>query len=298
MESNTLTSAKRFKGFTLIEILVTLSLLVLLLLLAVPAFHRLSRTSKLEQGVQTVVSALQTARQHTLASADDSRWGAYFSTSSRRIIAFKGSDFASRATSADRVFGLPEGLDFRQVNFVSNNEVVFARINSRTGSAGSTTLVSVGDPDRQRSVYLDSSGQVSLEPISQATESGRVTDARHIHFNYTRMISTSTEELILEFPGGVTKQVAIADNWSGGNFDWAGSVPVGGSDQKLRIRTLKVNDADTVFCIHRDARYNNKSLDVSISGDPAVAPDLIGYSADNFSVTAGNSIHVSSPVWH
>jgi hypothetical protein len=79
-----------------------------------------------------------------------------------------------------------------------------------------------------------------------------------------------------------------------GQIFWEGEVNVAGSNQKIRIHTLTLNAPGTQFCIHRDRRYNNKSLKLEVSGDSS--GDLIFY--DGYGQTQkGSSIYVQDPVW-
>lgn len=284
-------------GFTIVEILVTISILALLLMMAVPSFRHLSDSSHLESGAHSIESVLETAKQRTLSSYGDSQWGAYFSTSTNSVTLFRGIDFASRATTSDRIFYLPQKVYLKHINFNGGNEVVFKRIVGHTDHSGSTTLALKGEPDREEAIFLNKLGRVSFSPFSYMAASGLTRDARHIHLVYTREISTTTESLVLGFPGGKTKEIPFAENMPDNNFYWSGEVTVSGSRQKIDIRTHRLNDPDTLFCIHRDARHNSEPVSLDISGDSAATPDLVGYSGDNLTTVSGNSAHINSLVW-
>lgn len=122
-------------------------------------------------------------------------------------------------------------------------------------------------------------------------------DSRHVHFDYSRLISTSTESLILTFTydsSTLQETILIADNLKEGQIFWEGEINVGGEIQKLKIHTHRLNNPDTQFSIHRDRRYNNKALKIEISGDSSGS--LIEYSADGLSTTK-TSIYASEPQW-
>ena len=98
-------------------------------------------------------------------------------------------------------------------------------------------------------------------------------------------------------PGAVrVKEILIADNLEDNQIYWEGEIDVGGETQKLKIHTHRLNAPDTQFCIHRDRRYNNKALNIDISGDGGVTPNLIGYNSEG-QTTKGSSIFVSEPEW-
>ena len=76
-------------------------------------------------------------------------------------------------------------------------------------------------------------------------------------------------------------------------FYWEGEVNVNGQNQKIKIHTHRLNDPDTLFSVHRDMRFNDKALKISISGDPS--GNLIEYSADGLTTTE-SSVFVSGPL--
>ncbi|PJB50006.1 MAG: hypothetical protein CO102_02275, partial [Candidatus Brennerbacteria bacterium CG_4_9_14_3_um_filter_43_9] len=63
----------------------------------------------------------------------------------------------------------------------------------------------------------------------------------------------------LYFDNATTSQqtIDIATNLSGGQIDWSGTVSINGQDQQIRLHTHGLNDPNTIFCIHRDRRFNN-----------------------------------------
>ena len=158
---------------------------------------------------------------------------------------------------------------------------------------GSVSLEVVLDSSKNRTVYIENSGYSSLaESVLPSGSWDR--DFRHIHFDYSRIIDTATEKINLDFfEQGVIKEISIIDFIdSEGNFYWEGNVDVSGENQFLKIHTHKLNDPDTELCFHRDARYNNKALEVFISADSSGY--IAKYPADG-SEFLFESIYVNSP---
>jgi len=127
---------------------------------------------------------------------------------------------------------------------------------------------------------------------------GLIKDSRHVHFDYNRFIDTLNEKLILTFDSTITKEIIIANYLTGGQIYWEKEVDVGGEIQKLKIHTHRLNDPilGTQFCVHRDRRYNNKVLTITISGDPTGSPpgELIKYTTTG-DETQGSSSFVEEP---
>ena len=153
------------------------------------------------------------------------------------------------------------------------------------------------DPAKTKIVYIENSGLVGLTNPAVLSDESRIKDSRHLHVDYGRIIATATESLILTFEGGVTETIVIADNMQNGQIDWEREVMVGGARQKIKIHTHRLNNPDTQFSIHRDRRYNNKSLIIDIGGAPDPDPGTIAdYSADGL-IVAKTSNYVTIIQW-
>ncbi|MBZ9569857.1 prepilin-type N-terminal cleavage/methylation domain-containing protein [Patescibacteria group bacterium] len=286
------------KGFTLVELLVIVGILVILAAISAPALRFFQRESDLANSTEEIINTLRFAQNKTLASEGASQYGVYFdsTTSPHQYTLFKGTDFASRDSSSDEIHKLPKVVEFYEINLDGGNEAVFDRVTGETGQPGNVSLRLKVDVTKTKIVYIESSGQVGLTPSSIPTDGG-IKDSRHVHFNYSRMIDTTTEKLILTFDTTVTKEIVIADYLKDDRIYWEGEVDVGGDIQKLKIHTHRLNNLDTQFCVHRDRRHNNKTLYIDISGDGGITPNLISYSADGLTTTKGSSIYVSEPEW-
>jgi len=289
-------------GFTLIELLVIVGISLILILLAFPNFRFFGKESDLANSAQEIVNTLRLAQNKTLASEKASQWGVYFKTSTQphQYTLFEGSSFASRVTSSDEVHQLPKSIEIYEIDLWGGSEVVFERVTgyaSSTSQIGKVSIRLKDEPSKEKTIYVENSGLISLTNPSTPSDQDRLKDSRHVHFDYNRKISTSTEKLILTFTYDTsitTKEIIIAEKIKDDQIYWEGEVDVGGEIQKLKIHTHRLNNLDTQFCIHRDRRYNNKALKVEISGDSS--GELIKYDASG-QTTKGTSIYVSEPSW-
>ncbi len=292
-------SSSRSKGITLIELLVGIGILIILAAMSALAFRYFQRESDLNNSTKEIIAILRLAQNKTLASEGASQYGVFFNTSTtpHQYILFKGSDYALRDTSFDEIHKLPQTIEIYEIDLQEGSEVVFNRLTGTTNQSGSISLRLISETSRTKTIYITSSGQVGLTSPSAPSDADRVKDSRHVHFDYSRLIYTSTEKLILTFTydtSTVSKQIVIANNMKDGHIYWEGEVNVGGEIQKLKIHTHKLNDPNTQFCVHRDRRYNNKVLVISISGD--TSGSLIEYSADGL-ITTSTSLNVSNLLW-
>ena len=289
----------REKSFTLIEVLAMVGILIVLIAISIPALRFFQKETDLNNTTEEIINNLRLAQNKTLASERASQWGVYFSTSSEphQYTLFKGVNFALRDSSFDEIHKLPKSLEIYEINLGGGGEVVFERVTGSTNQSGNVSLRLKTDLSKTKSLFIQSSGKVVLGGEAAPTDTNRIKDSRHTHFDYSRPITTTTEILKLTFAydsSTATKDIIIADNLKDGQIYWDGQVDVGGQIQKLKIHTHRLNSPGSQFSIHRDKRYNTKALTVEISGDSS--GNLIQYDAAG-QTTKGTSIYASTPSW-
>lgn len=289
-------------GFTLLETLIVVSVVVLLISLSLVDWRYFQDRSELKNSVNEVLSLLKLAQSRTLAFEQSSQWGVYFDDSldPHRYILFKGVSYSGRDQAFDEIHNLPKRIKFSQLGLEGGGkEVVFERLDGTTKNFGTISLWLATNHSQTETVYIQSSGTIALSFVSSPSDSQRVKDARHIHLNYSRFIDVATEKILLTFDNNgspVTQEIIIADNLKDNQIFWEGEVIVGGSLQKLKIHTHRLNSSDTQFCFHRDADDNSKALKIDLSGDSASSPNLGSYNPSGAIFVKGNSIFVSSPL--
>ena len=285
------------RGFTVLELSVIVGIIAVLTAIALPALRSFGKQSDLNNSAEEIINKLRLAQNKTLASEEASSWGVYFSTTTQpnQYILFKGTDFISRSSSSDEVLDVPKSVEIYQLNLAGGaKEVAFQRITGNAGQSGNIVLRSKADSSQTKTVYIESSGQAGLSGQGIISDGNRVKDSRHVFTDYSRYIETAAagENLVLNFEGGIVQTIVIASNMQSGQIYWEGEVGVGGSVQKIKIHTNRLNQPDSQFSIHRDRRYNNKALNITVSGD--ATGSLIEYSADGLTVSK-TSIYASDP---
>lgn len=289
-------AAKNKEGFTILEAVIVVSVLAILLAASSANFIVFKKKYDLDGSVSEVAGVLRLAHVKSLAAQQNSRYGVYFDTaaSPQKYILFKGQNYAARDIASDQIYIVAEQAEFSAVNFNGGSEVAFERMTGYALPQGTVSLRLKNDATQTKTIYILDSGAVGFEPPSSASDNERVKDSRHIHFDYGRVIDVNSEKIKLTFNGNVIREVPIASNMTGGQFLWEGETDVGGSAQKIKIQTHRLNNIDSQFSVSRDRRYNDKSLKIEISGDSSGG--LAEYSADGLS-TNFSSIFVSNFAW-
>ena len=282
-------------GFTLIELLIAIAVLLIMGVIVIPNIILLQKNPPLNTAYEEVITLLRVAQSKTLSSEGNSQYGLYFDTASspHRYIVFKGASYATRDSAFDRAYALPGTVEFSQINTGAASEVVFDKLTGSTANSGNISLRLKDGTGQAKTIYIGNSGTISPSEITSPFDD-RLKDSRHIDFNYSRNINTASENIILTFNGSTVKTVPVNEHLNNGQIDWQETYDIGGSNQTVRIHTLRLNNPDTVFSVYRDLRFNDKSVVVELSGDATGA--LASYSADG-STVGTSSIYVNNFVW-
>jgi len=141
------------KGFTLVELMIVLAILVFLIAVSLPLAINFYQTRQLDIHTQGIVQALRRAQMKAMSVEADSSFGVYIT--SDQYILFKGDTYAARDVGYDETFDLPENLS---VSGLSG--VVFSRLKGAPSSTG-TTILTIDN--RSGSVNINEIGRVNYE---------------------------------------------------------------------------------------------------------------------------------------
>lgn len=261
------------KGFTLIEMIIVVGILAILLILSFAVIQLFTGQVNLNTTSQQVLSALQLARNRTLSSTGEMQHGVHFETS--KYVLFEGSTYNAMDPD-NQEFNLST-VEIYEINISGGSDVVYDRIRGTTSNNGNVKIRLTADTTKTETILVNSSGSISLlESVSPSNT--RVIDTRHLHFDLGGSIQGRTE-LTFNFPNDAhMEEIPMASFFDVGQneFDWEGTITVGGDDQIMRVHTHLLNATETTLSIHRDRQKNDKAVDISIDGNAIVSFTAIG----------------------
>lgn len=122
------------KGFTLIEILIVLTIVVLLAAASYPIYSNFYRLSSVEAAKNEVVQNLRIAREYATSSKNNSSAGIYFFGHEYTI--FSGGSYLSRDQNYDMNFSINDNMVFG-----GDLEVVFQKINGQVSEEKDVQII-------------------------------------------------------------------------------------------------------------------------------------------------------------
>jgi len=278
---------KKQSGFTLIEFLIVVAVLVILASILFSSIIFFHRRSLIDATNQEIINALRLAQNKTLSSEGASSFGVHFET--WRFVLFKG-DVYNPSASDNEVHDLLTGMEIAQIGLGGGSDVIFERLTGNAAQAGFIKAELIQDSTKNTLIYVDSSGTISSLD-SSASDTNRLKDSRHVHVLYSQNTKNAAA-LTLTFPNdGVVQSISYQSGLNSGKtqFSWSGTISVAGADQKITIHSHGLTDSATLFCFHRDRRDNSKALNISLDSQ-----NLINYTADGIA-TKGTSLWAGNP---
>ena len=264
------------KGFTLIEILIVISIVFLLAGTGLISYRFFEKGTELESTAQNILATLKLTQTKTLASEGASQYGVHFENN--QYVLFKGDTYQEGAAD-NKIYQIPSRLEIYDIDLADGgNDIIFQRISGWANQNGTTSLRIISEPERTRTIIIKSHGLMELKTYSVDPPPDPITDSKHLHFDLGWSIQNSIT-LTLDFPDEpeVIVNIEMADYFKKNKtkFDWKDKIDVNGENQELHVHTHFLDAFNTILCIHRDRKKNSKPLQVLIDDK-----DIISYDAD------------------
>ena len=132
---------KRQNGFTLIEVVLTISLLAIIGGIGVPVYNSFHNRNSLDLAISAYANGIRRAQAQAQGVVGDSAWGVRIQSGS--ITVFKGASFVARDNTYDETFSIPGSISITGLQ-----EVVFAKLSGLPQATGNLTLTSANNESK------------------------------------------------------------------------------------------------------------------------------------------------------
>jgi prepilin-type N-terminal cleavage/methylation domain-containing protein len=140
------------RGFTLIEVLLSVTILAMLVGLSLPVYETFVRRNDLDLTAQATVSAIRRAEAYSRSVNQDSQWG--IELVAPGITVFKGDTYATRDAAFDEIIMLPNSISVSGIS-----EIVFAKLSATPNATGTISFTTTTNDTR--TITINGKGMVS-----------------------------------------------------------------------------------------------------------------------------------------
>lgn len=116
------------KGFTIVELILVITFIIMLFAISTPFFISLNNRNDVNLTYNYLESSIK--RSHQLAKSQymNEDWGVYIDNTNNNLIIYKGEEYTARETARDEVILLPNGVSFdegdQDINFTELTGVI------------------------------------------------------------------------------------------------------------------------------------------------------------------------------
>ncbi|MFH0890491.1 MAG: prepilin-type N-terminal cleavage/methylation domain-containing protein [Candidatus Liptonbacteria bacterium] len=148
------------KGFTLLEIIITMAILTITTAGMIAIYSNTSRSADLDSAADTITFNLKHTQARAMAGESGLRWGIRFvnSTSDYYEIFSTPTDYEDLSMATDTVNYLSGGISFSAPT--ASSTVVFEKITGAPTNSTTTTITLSSPAGETKSVYVNSSGGI------------------------------------------------------------------------------------------------------------------------------------------
>jgi len=143
------------KGFTLLEILISIAVISIVSVLVVSGFSSFRESAQLNEAQSQILGIFRDARNRTLSSEKNTQYGVHFETS--RVVLFSGSSYNSDLPS-NEPYLFPFLTRISSISLGGPVDIVFARLTGATSASGTVTIESISNTAKTKIITILSSG--------------------------------------------------------------------------------------------------------------------------------------------
>ncbi|MBI2484163.1 prepilin-type N-terminal cleavage/methylation domain-containing protein [Candidatus Uhrbacteria bacterium] len=145
MKSREASSARieQSRGFTLVELVIVLSIFLLLTVGSFSLFRNLQVSTNLNEQSAALIHALRAAQAQSLYGKGDNDHGIFFTAApdgEEQIVSYEGPSHAARVPGSEVIYLFPSSIALSRQLSTSTPEIVFARNTGAPSATGTITL--------------------------------------------------------------------------------------------------------------------------------------------------------------
>ncbi|PIR58157.1 MAG: hypothetical protein COU71_00185 [Parcubacteria group bacterium CG10_big_fil_rev_8_21_14_0_10_38_31] len=147
------------KGFTLIEFIIAISIVLVLATLAIISFSSFRNNQALSNSFSGVISIINEAKIDTISSKDGSSYGVHFEAD--RVVLFKGVTF-SEPNPDNKEFEFSPLVEISLITLNGGgSDMAFKRLTGKTDQYGSLILRVKSDISKTKTINITPSGSIN-----------------------------------------------------------------------------------------------------------------------------------------
>ncbi|KKR09807.1 MAG: hypothetical protein UT37_C0010G0012 [Parcubacteria group bacterium GW2011_GWA2_39_18] len=150
---------KDLQGFSLIELLVALVIVVVLGTIGVLTFYQSTHSISLDNDLQLTIETLNKARQYAINSKGKTPWGVHFNQDS--LVLFSGSTFIP-SSPTNVTLNLSTYSTFSLISLSDEDDVIFNQLNGSASSYGYVVVSLKNNPSALKTIYIQPSGIINV----------------------------------------------------------------------------------------------------------------------------------------
>jgi prepilin-type N-terminal cleavage/methylation domain-containing protein len=153
------------QGFSLVEILVAISIMAIMVIAGLFFYNNLQLSTQLDENTNQIIQTLRTAREKSVAGYNSSPHGVYFlvTGSPDQYILYQGVSYVSRNVNYDRTVILDRALSATSTGFILTGGNIDINFAQGTGTVSNVGVITISQSTAgSRSININKFGLVEL----------------------------------------------------------------------------------------------------------------------------------------
>jgi prepilin-type N-terminal cleavage/methylation domain-containing protein len=138
-------------GFTLLEVLLSISLVLIMIGISVPILQSFQLSSEVDNATALAVRAIRSAQINAQTGYQDSTWGVRIAAGGFTV--FKGVSYAARDQNFDQAYSIDPAIGVSGIS-----EIVFTKM---TGNTTNTGTITIAQYSTARNITINEKGRLT-----------------------------------------------------------------------------------------------------------------------------------------